>query len=98
MTGDLASYYEMVYAPQAGPFDGRFRKVESRSTRKGVTVQTRAGYFALLLSDAAPLMPYELPLLAAAAASPRRTPSTTRWPPSAFNNTAAGSTRWSSRS
>jgi VWFA-related protein len=70
VTGDLASYYEMAYAPQAGPFDGRFRKVEVKVTRKGVTVQTRAGYFALPPSDAAPLMPYELPLLAAAAASP----------------------------
>jgi hypothetical protein len=70
ISGDLESYYEMAYAPQAGPFDGRFRHVEVKVARKGVAVQTRAGYFALPPGDGAPLMPYELPLLAAAAASP----------------------------
>ena len=70
IAGDLASYYEMAYTAQPGPFDGRFRKVEVKVARKGVTVQARAGYFALPPGDAAPLMPYELPLLAAAAATP----------------------------
>ena len=35
VTSDLASYYEIAYAPQAAPFDGRFRKVEVRVARKG---------------------------------------------------------------
>ena len=44
--------------------------------RKGVDVTSRSGYFALPANDAAPLLPYELPLLAAAAATP---------PPHAFD-------------
>ena len=69
VASDLASYYEIAYVPQAAPFDGRFRKVEVKVARKRVDVQSRSGYFALPPSDAAPLMPYELPLLAAAAAA-----------------------------
>jgi hypothetical protein len=70
IAGDLSSYYEMAYAAQPGMFDGRFRRVEVKVARKGVSVQARSGYFALPPGDAAPLMPYELPLLAAAAATP----------------------------
>lgn len=76
VSGDLASYYEIAYAPKDSPFDGRFRKVEVKVSRKGVDVQARTGYFALPPTDTAPLMPYELPLLAAAAALP---------PPHAFD-------------
>lgn len=76
IAGDLASYYEIAYTAQPGPFDGRFRKVDVKVARKGVDVQARSGYFALPPGDAAPLMPYELPLLAAAAATP---------PPHAFD-------------
>ncbi len=70
VTSDLASYYEIAYAPKSGEADGSFRKIEVKVARKGIDVTSRSGYFALPASDAAPLLPYELPLLAAAAATP----------------------------
>jgi len=76
VTADLASYYEIAYAPKNTEADGSFRKIEVKVARKGVDVTSRSGYFALPANDAAPLLPYELPLLAAAAATP---------PPHAFD-------------
>src|SRR5687768_12606046 len=70
VTTDLSSYYEIAYAPQSIEADGKFRKIEVKVARKGVDVTSRSGYFALPATDAAPLMPYELPLLAAASATP----------------------------
>ncbi len=52
VTADLASYYEIAYAPQSGEADGRFRKIDVKVTRKGVDVTSRSGYFALPASDA----------------------------------------------
>jgi VWFA-related protein len=80
VTADLASYYEIAYAPQSSEADGTFRRIEVKVARKGVDVTSRSGYFALPATDTAPLMPYELPLLAAAAATP---------PPHAFDFQAA---------
>lgn len=76
VTADLSSYYEIAYVPQGGEADGRFRSIEVKVARKGVDVTSRSGYFALPATDTAPLLPYELPLLAAAAATP---------PPHAFD-------------
>ncbi len=70
VTGDLASYYELAYVPRSGEADGSFRAIEVKVARRGVSVSARSGYFALPTGDAAPLLPYELPLLAAAAAAP----------------------------
>jgi VWFA-related protein len=70
VTEDLASYYEIAYVPQAGEADGRFRSIDVKVARRGLDVTARSGYFALPASDATPLLPYELPLLAAAAATP----------------------------
>jgi VWFA-related protein len=75
VTSDLASYYEIAYAPQSTEADGTFRRIEVKVARRGVDVTSRSGYFALPPSDT-PLLPYELPLLAAADASP---------PPHAFD-------------
>ena len=68
VTSDLASYYEIAYAPQVGALDGRFRQIAVKVSRKGAEVTSRSGYFAVPPSDT-PLLPYELPLLAAAGAS-----------------------------
>jgi hypothetical protein len=68
--GDLESYYEVGYVPAATPPDGRFRSIEVKVARRGLTVHSRSGYFALPDTDTAPLMPYELPLLAAASTEP----------------------------
>ena len=70
VTTDLASYYEIAYAPQSAEADGKFRKIEVKIARKSVDVTSRSGYFALPATDTAPLLPYELPLLAAASATP----------------------------
>jgi hypothetical protein len=73
VSADLASYYEIAYTPQGTELDGRFRKVEVKVARRGLDVQARSGYFALPATDGAPLLPYELPLLAAlTAGSPPR--------------------------
>ena len=70
VTADLASYYEIAYAPRNAEADGSFRKIDVKVARKGVDVTSRSGYFALPATDSAPLLPFELPLLAAAAATP----------------------------
>jgi VWFA-related protein len=76
VTSDLSSYYEIAYEPQSSEADGRFRAIEVKVARRGVDVTSRSGYFALPATDSLPLLPYELPLLAAASATP---------PPSAFD-------------
>ena len=78
--GDLDSYYEIGYMPGSGAADGRFRSVEVKLARKGVNVHSRSGYFALPETDTTPLLPFELPMLSAAAAMP---------PPQAFEDSAA---------
>ena len=67
---DLDSYYEVGYTTASSPPDGRFRAIDVKVARRGLTVHSRSGYFALPETDAAPLLPYELPMLAAAAAAP----------------------------
>jgi len=42
IAGELKHQYRLGYDPPAGP--ARFRRVEVRSTRKGVVVRTRSGY------------------------------------------------------
>lgn len=74
ISGDLEAYYELAYTPASTTYDGRFRNVQVKVKRRGVDVQSRSGYFALPPSDGAPLLPYEMPMLAAAAASPLPTP------------------------
>jgi VWFA-related protein len=70
VSADLDSYYEIGYTPAPAAPDGHFRSISVKLARKGLTVHSRSGYFALPDTDAGPLMPYELPMLAAAAADP----------------------------
>lgn len=74
VSGDLDAYYEVAYAPSTTTYDGRFRKVEVKVKRRGLDVQSRSGYFALPPTDGLPLLPYEMPMLAAAAATPPPSP------------------------
>jgi hypothetical protein len=67
---DLAGYYELVYDPQLATFDGSFRKVEVRLSRKDVVVQTRAGYFALPPGEVTVDFPWQLPLVTALKENP----------------------------
>ena len=61
---ELGQYYEVVYAPPNPVPDGRFRRIEAKVSRRGVSVRTRAGYFATPAASAG-LLAYEMPLLAA---------------------------------
>ena len=70
VTADLDSYYEIGYVSPPSASDGHFRSIAVKLARSGLTVHSRSGYFALPDTDAAPLMPYELPMLAALAADP----------------------------
>src|SRR5262245_3046431 len=73
MATDLGSHYELTYVPPPAPFDGRFRSIEVNTTRKGVNVQTRNGYFALPPGESSALFPYEVPLMGALSlTAPRR--------------------------
>jgi VWFA-related protein len=64
VASDLRQYYEVSYAPARTEYDGKFRKIEVKVARKGVTVQSRSGYFALPPGGST-LFPYEVPLLGA---------------------------------
>jgi VWFA-related protein len=70
VSADLDSYYEVGYAPPPAAADGHFRSVAVKLSRPGLTVHSRSGYFALPDTDAAPLLPSELPMLAALAVEP----------------------------
>jgi VWFA-related protein len=69
---DIANYYQLTYNPEIDRYDGSFRKIEVRSTRPNLRIQSRAGYLAVPVSagkqDAVPA--FELPLVQALAASP----------------------------
>ena len=63
-----APYYVVSFTPAAQAYDGRFRRVQVRALRPGLSIQTRAGYFALP-RRAAPASPaFEGALLGALAA------------------------------
>lgn len=67
---DIGSYYEAAYAPVTQEFDGKFRRIEVKVTRPGVTVQSRSGYFALPPGEGSALLPFEMPLLTALTVDP----------------------------
>lgn len=67
---DIGSYYEVGYVPRQLVYDGRFHAISVRVSRPAVSVQTRNGYFAVPPTDGPPVVPYEIPMLAALAASP----------------------------
>ncbi len=70
ITEDLETYYELSYVPRSGQYDGRFRRISVKVLRPAVKLQTRSGYFALPSTEGAPLLPYEMPLLAALDTAP----------------------------
>lgn len=77
---DIRSHYEATYSPISTNFDGHFRKLAVRITRPGVTVESRAGYYALPMVDGESLSPFEMAALKVLSAQP---------PPHAFDFHAA---------
>ncbi len=67
---DAGAYYLASYSPQNRHWDGRFRRLELRVKRPGVTVQARSGYFALPPGMQALVFPHEVPLLRALSSNP----------------------------
>lgn len=70
---DIATYYQITYDPQIDKYDGAFHKIEVHSSRAGLRIQARSGYFALPPSAGKAgviLAPYELPLIQSLSANP----------------------------
>lgn len=62
---DLRNYYLLGYSPSNETFDGRFRNIEVRVSRPGVTVAARKGYFAVRDTGGVPVNEWEAPALGA---------------------------------
>ena len=62
---DLRNYYLVGYTPTNESFDGRFRTIEVRVNRPGVTVAARKGYFAVRDTGGMPVNTWEAPALGA---------------------------------
>jgi len=61
---EINSYYEISYNPNIANYDASFRKLAVSTSRAGLVIHSRTGYFALPpAAIAAGLAPFELPLL-----------------------------------
>jgi len=67
---EVRSHYELAYAPASTNYDGHFRTIEVRTTRPGLAIQSRKGYFALPMLNGEPVAPFELAALAALHSDP----------------------------
>lgn len=62
---DLRNYYLLGYTPANPAFDGRFRTIDVRVKRPGLTVAARKGYFAVRNPGMVPINSWEAPALGA---------------------------------
>jgi VWFA-related protein len=60
---DLRNYYLLGYTPNNDTYDGRFRTIDVKVQRPGVTVAARKGYFALRNTGGGPVNSWEAPAL-----------------------------------
>lgn len=61
---ELGAYYLLSYAPKNEAWDGRYRRIELRARRSGLTVQARRGYYAVRTPTPTPVLEHEAPALA----------------------------------
>ena len=61
---DMRNYYMLTYVPKNDTFDGKFREINVKVKRGGVSIHSRKGYFAVH-ETGQPLRTYEAPALAA---------------------------------
>jgi VWFA-related protein len=62
---DMRNYYLIGYTPLNPAYDGRFRSIQVKVKRDGVTIAARRGYFAVRNPGTLPINPLEAPALAA---------------------------------
>jgi hypothetical protein len=67
---DLHNYYLLGYSPANETYDGRFRTIDVRVKRPGMTVAARRGYFAVRDPGGVAVNPWEAPALAALERTP----------------------------
>jgi VWFA-related protein len=70
---DIETYYQVTYDPHIDKYDGAFHKIEVHTSRAGIRIQARSGYFALPPSsgrEGVILAPYELPLMQSLTTTP----------------------------
>ena len=67
---EVRAHYEVAYAPASANYDGHFRAIEIRTTRPGLEIQNRKGYFAMPLLNGEPLAPFEFAALTALSRDP----------------------------
>lgn len=65
LESDLYNYYLLGYTPANATYDGKFRTIEVRVKRPGLTVAARKGYFAVRDTGGAPVNTWEAPALGA---------------------------------
>jgi len=67
---DQRNYYMIGYTPANEKFDGRFRAIDVKVSRPGVTVAARKGYFAVRDPGNSPINGWEAPALGALESKP----------------------------
>lgn len=71
VTEDIRAHYVLTYSSTRPNFDGKFRTIDVKVKRPGLTVSHRKGYYAVPPSaDGAPVLAYEAPGLALLESSP----------------------------
>jgi len=63
MLEEMTTYYLANYVPPIKEYDGSFRAIAIKTTRPGIQIHTRSGYFALPPGAEAGIRPFEVPLL-----------------------------------
>ena len=61
---DMRNYYMLTYVPKNDSFDGKFREINVRVKRGGMSIHSRKGYYAVH-ETGQPVRTYEAPALAA---------------------------------
>jgi len=61
---DMRNYYMLTYVPKNDTFDGKFREINVKVKRGGVSIHSRKGYYAVH-ETGQPVRTYEAPALAA---------------------------------
>ncbi len=63
MVEDLSTYYEATYIPPMKEYDGSFRTIAVKTSRSGLRVQSKTGYFAVAPGTDERIRPFEVSLM-----------------------------------